>query len=182
QRIRERIEAAAADPGIAPEAVRALDGDGITLIMAGDRRLLAIANADARLEAVSRDTLARCHVPRITQAMVDYRAARSSQALRRAALREPPPFVHQRRLGDFAVIYELNVYCGDAQAMNHLRTELHRQVLDVFNEHGVQIMTPSYEGDPESPKVVAQANWFEAPALRPPAGGAAHAAEPKPAP
>ena len=87
QRIRERIEAAAADPGIAPEAVRAVDGDGITLIMAGDRRLLAIANADARLEAVSRDTLARYHVPRIAQAMVDYRAARSSQALRRAALR-----------------------------------------------------------------------------------------------
>lgn len=97
------------------------------------------------------------------------------------ALREPAPFVHQRQLGDFAVSYELNVYSNDARAMNHLRTALHRQVLDVFNEHGVQIMTPAYEGDPELPKVVAKANWFEAPALRPPGGGAAQAADSKPA-
>jgi hypothetical protein len=36
----------------------------------------------------------------------------------------------------------------------------------VFNEHGVQIMTPAYEGDPEQPKVVAKEQWFAAPAVR----------------
>ena len=35
-----------------------------------------------------------------------------------------------------------------------LYTALHRSILDVFNEYGVQIMTPAYEGDPEQPKVV----------------------------
>jgi hypothetical protein len=67
-------------------------------------------------------------------------------------------------LGDFAVTYELNVYCDNAQAMSRLYTALHRNILDVFNEHGVQIMTPAYEGDPEVPKVVPKDQWFSAPA------------------
>jgi small-conductance mechanosensitive channel len=66
----------------------------------------------------------------------------------------PAPFVLVKRLGDFAVVYELNVPCGEVQAMNILYTALHQQVLDVFNEHGVQIMTPAYEGDPPEPKIV----------------------------
>jgi small-conductance mechanosensitive channel len=64
-------------------------------------------------------------------------------------LKEPAPFVLQRSLGDFAIAYELNAYCGDAQAMLSLYAELHRLILDCFNEYGVQIMTPAYEGDPE---------------------------------
>ena len=79
-------------------------------------------------------------------------------------LREPPPFVNQKALGDFAVTYEINVYCGDAHAMARLYTALYRSILDVFNEYGVQIMTPAYEGDPERPKVVPRERWFESPA------------------
>ena len=41
---------------------------------------------------------------------------------------------------------------------------MHQNVLDVFNEHGVQIMTPAYEGDPEKPKVVPKDQWYQAPA------------------
>jgi hypothetical protein len=37
-------------------------------------------------------------------------------------------------------------------------------VLDVFNEYGVQIMTPAYEGDPEIPKIVPRDQWYMAPA------------------
>jgi hypothetical protein len=80
---------------------------------------------------------------------------------------EPPPFVLERALGDFAVTYELNVYCGNAQAMHELYAELHRHILDVFNEYGVQIMTPAYERDPATPKVVPRAGWYAAPATRP---------------
>jgi hypothetical protein len=43
---------------------------------------------------------------------------------------------------------------------------LHRNILDVFNEYGVQIMTPAYEGDPEQPKVVPKGEWYPAPARR----------------
>jgi small-conductance mechanosensitive channel len=78
--------------------------------------------------------------------------------------REPHPFVLQQSLGDFAVNYELNVYCGDARNMLPLYTALHRNILDVFNEYGVQIMTPAYEGDPEQPKLVSKEQWYAAPA------------------
>jgi hypothetical protein len=50
--------------------------------------------------------------------------------------------------------------------MNSIYTELHRHILDVFNEYGVPIMTPAYEGDPEQPKVVPKDRWFAEPAQR----------------
>jgi small-conductance mechanosensitive channel len=79
-------------------------------------------------------------------------------------LQDPKPFVLQRGLGDFAVTYEINAYTGDALAMLRLTSELHRNILDIFNEYGVQIMTPAYEGDPEQPKLVPREQWFTAPA------------------
>jgi small-conductance mechanosensitive channel len=81
---------------------------------------------------------------------------------------EPPPFVLQRQLGDFAVVYQLNVYKAEAKALVRAYSDLHQNILDVFNEYGVQIMTPAYEGDPEKPKLVPRDQWFEAPA-KPPA-------------
>ena len=79
-------------------------------------------------------------------------------------LREPPPFVLQKSLDDFAVTYEINVYSDKPQAGPRLYAALHRSILDVFNEYGVQIMTPAYEGDPEQVKVVPKDKWFELPA------------------
>jgi small-conductance mechanosensitive channel len=84
-------------------------------------------------------------------------------------LREPKPFVLQTALGDFAVTYQINVYTDMPQAMTSLYSELHRHILDVFNEYGVQIMTPAYEGDPETPKLVPPDKWHLPPAA-PPAG------------
>ncbi len=92
-------------------------------------------------------------------------AAERTQGL----LREPPPFVLQTALGDFAVTYELNAYCDAPQRILRLYAEMHRQILDVFNEHGVQIMTPAYESDPSEPKLVPPARWYSSPA-RPPGG------------
>ncbi|MCI0732284.1 MAG: mechanosensitive ion channel family protein [Methylococcaceae bacterium] len=79
-------------------------------------------------------------------------------------LQQPPPFVLQKSLGDFAVNYEINVYCDQPSAMTRLYTALHQNILDLFNEYGVQIMTPAYEGDPGQPKVVPKDQWFAAPA------------------
>ncbi len=92
--------------------------------------------------------------------------------------KDPRPFVLEKRLGDFAVAYELNAYCRDVPAMNQLYAALHRNILDVFNEYGVQIMTPAYEGDPPEPKLVSPENWHTAPAVPSTAGrgqSAAHA-------
>jgi small-conductance mechanosensitive channel len=81
-------------------------------------------------------------------------------------VRDPKPFVLQKALGDFAVTYELNAYCSDAKQTGPLYTGLHRSILDVFNEYGVQIMTPAYEGDPEQPKLVPPDQWYAEPAQR----------------
>ena len=83
-------------------------------------------------------------------------------------LREPRPFILQQSLGDYAVTYELNVYIDNPSTMYQLYTDLHRSILDVFNEHNVQIMTPSYVFDPAEPKVVPRDQWFAAPAQLPP--------------
>ncbi len=80
-------------------------------------------------------------------------------------LTEPGPFVLLPKLGDFAVTYELNVYIRDTRRIAKTYAELHRNILDVFNEYGVQIMTPAYEGDPDQPKVVAPEQWYMAPAV-----------------
>jgi small-conductance mechanosensitive channel len=82
-------------------------------------------------------------------------------------LREPPPFVLHKSLDDFGVTYEVNVYCATPERRARLYSELHRNILDVFNEHGVQIMTPAYEGDPDQPKIVPKERWYEAPARAP---------------
>lgn len=82
---------------------------------------------------------------------------------------DPPPFVWQRSLGDFAVTYQLSVYKAEADRLLDTYSVLHQNILDVFNEHGVQIMTPNYEGDPETPKIVPREQWFQSPA-QPPGG------------
>ena len=82
-------------------------------------------------------------------------------------LKSPPPFVNQTALGDFAITYEINVHCDAPIRMRALYSELHRNILDVFNEYGVQIMTPAYEGDPEVPKIVPKEQMYTSPA-RPP--------------
>ncbi|MFI5321103.1 MAG: mechanosensitive ion channel family protein [Myxococcota bacterium] len=99
---------------------------------------------------------------RQVEAMLLEAAARTD-----GVLRDPAPFVLLLALADFAVTYELNVFTEDPTTMLPQYTRIHRNVLDVFNEHGVQIMTPAYEGDPPEPKVVPRERWFEAPA-RPP--------------
>ncbi len=76
----------------------------------------------------------------------------------------PEPFVLVKKLGDFAIVYELNVPCGEVATLPKQYTALHHQVLDVFNEHGVQIMTPAYEGDPPEPKIVPPEHWEALPA------------------
>jgi small-conductance mechanosensitive channel len=80
---------------------------------------------------------------------------------------EPGPFVLQKALTDFAVTYELNVYCRVANKIPLMYTNLHRNIQDVFNEHKVQIMTPNYVADTPAPKVVPPEAWYAEPALKP---------------
>ena len=80
---------------------------------------------------------------------------------------EPAPRVFQIALEDFYVRYRLLA----APQHPHLRwsvlNELHANIQDSFNEHGVQIMSPNYMFDPSGPKVVPKGQWFAPPAVNP---------------
>ena len=80
--------------------------------------------------------------------------------------RTPEPRVLQTALQDFYVEYTLLVTVADPARRPVVLDELHAHIQDVFNEHGVQIMSPNYEADPERPKVVAPEDWYKAPAQR----------------
>jgi small-conductance mechanosensitive channel len=90
-------------------------------------------------------------------------AAKRTEGLQK----EPEPFVLQTLMGDFAINYEINAYCRDAGRMMSIKTALHRNIQDVFNEYGVQIMSPAYVADPASAKLVPPENWYTAPASKP---------------
>ena len=79
-------------------------------------------------------------------------------------LKEPKPFILQKLLGDFAVNYELNAYSDNASQMMKMYSEMHCNIQDVFNENGVQIMSPAYKEDPVEPKVVPKERWYTPPA------------------
>jgi small-conductance mechanosensitive channel len=65
----------------------------------------------------------------------------------------PAPVVLRSELADFAVVYELRVSPQTVNWLAQLKSDLHANILDVFNERGVQIMTPAYESDPSEPKI-----------------------------
>jgi small-conductance mechanosensitive channel len=84
-----------------------------------------------------------------------------------AILRDPPPRILQTALLDYAVEYTMLVGVADPTRRLAALDELHAHIQDVFNEHGVQIMSPRYEADPTQPKVVPPAEWYKAPAVPP---------------
>ena len=80
---------------------------------------------------------------------------------------EPPPFVLQTSLSDFAVEYQINASCSEVTNLLQIYSDLHANIQDVFNEYGVQIMSPAYVADPESAKVVPPERWHAEPASLP---------------
>lgn len=80
--------------------------------------------------------------------------------------RDPAPRVRQTALQDFYVEYTLLVNVADPLQRLVVLDRLHANIQDAFNEFGVQIMSPNYEADPETPKIVPREKWFEPPASR----------------
>ena len=58
--------------------------------------------------------------------------------------KEPPPFVLQTSLDDNYVAYELNAYSKEAKKMALIYSDMHRNIQDVFNVAGVEILSPQY--------------------------------------
>ena len=88
-------------------------------------------------------------------------------------LEKPRPQVFQTGLSDFYPEYRLVAQAVPSapRPRAELLSLLHANIQDVFNEHGVQIMSPHYLGDPQQEKWVPREKWFTAPALRPDGDG-----------
>ncbi len=84
-------------------------------------------------------------------------------------LADPAPRVFQTALSDFYVAYRLvcEAIPTEARPRAELVSALHANIQDVFNEHGVQIMSPHYLADPADAKVVPPAKWHAVPAKPP---------------
>ena len=90
-------------------------------------------------------------------------------AERTEGIRSPPiPFVLQTALSDFYAEYQLNVHIEKADERALVLSSLHANIQDLFNEYGVQIMSPHFERQPEQDLVVPREDW-----RRPPADSAA---------
>lgn len=59
-------------------------------------------------------------------------------------LQHPKPFVLETELSDYYPCYQLNAYIKDADKLGDIYSELHQHIQDVFNEAGVEIMSPHY--------------------------------------
>jgi len=81
-------------------------------------------------------------------------------------LKDPPPRVLQRSLSDYYVEYMLGARIAVPQTRIAVLDTLHRNIQDVFNEYGVQIMSPHYMADPAEKVWVPRQNWYEAPAKK----------------
>ncbi|WP_044874421.1 mechanosensitive ion channel domain-containing protein [Pseudomonas sp. LFM046] len=84
-------------------------------------------------------------------------------------LQMPRPQVFQTALSDFYPEYRLVAQAvpSEPRPRAELLTMLHANIQDVFNEYGVQIMSPHYLGDPANAKWVPRERWFTPPAQAP---------------
>ncbi|WP_300066994.1 mechanosensitive ion channel domain-containing protein [uncultured Ruegeria sp.] len=70
---------------------------------------------------------------------------------------KPEPFVLWTALADYAIDYQINGYTTRGSIIPRIKSDLHRNIVAVFNENSVQIMTPSYMADPPEPKIPSEA-------------------------
>lgn len=56
---------------------------------------------------------------------------------------------------------------NNPRKMGTIYSSLRQQILDVFNENNVQIMSPHYIDDKSEPLTVAKDQWFTYPATAP---------------
>jgi len=84
-------------------------------------------------------------------------------------LHVPAPRVFQTALSDYYPEYRLVAQAvpSEPRPRAEVMSQLHANIQDVFNEYGVQIMSPHYMMDPASEKIVKPEDWHKSPAKPP---------------
>ena len=79
----------------------------------------------------------------VPQAMAEkllLRAVKQSMLIQRT----PKPFVLQTSLDDYYVTYELNAYTKKANKMPLIYSDIHKNIIEIFDQEGVEILSPKY--------------------------------------
>lgn len=85
-------------------------------------------------------------------------------------LKEPQPFVLQTALDDFYVSYQINAYIRDARLQVNIISELHKNIQDICNERGIEILSPHYRAQRDGNSTTIPADYlssgYKAPSFR----------------
>lgn len=158
------VEGVVDSVGMFSTKVRTIKAEEITIpnsfLLATTTRNYSRLTADSGSLAYTSVTIGYGIPWRQVQAMLLLAAARTP-GLRK----EPPPFVIQVSLSDFYVEYQINAALDRVEERLPVLSKLHLNILDVFNEYGVQIMSPHYIADPPRPVVVPKEQWYAAPSV-----------------
>jgi small-conductance mechanosensitive channel len=76
------------------------------------------------------------------------------------ALEDPKPFILQTALNDFYVAYQLNIYIREADKMPRIYSDIYQNVQDVFNEAGIEIMSPHYHAARDGSRTTIPASYL----------------------
>lgn len=72
--------------------------------------------------------------------------------------KDPAPFVLQTALSDFYVEYELNATTREPAKKQQTYSELHGNILNAFNQAGVEIMSPHYRAQRDGTELAVPAS------------------------
>ncbi len=76
--------------------------------------------------------------PKVHEALIE------ASARTKDLIQSPEPFVLQTSLEDFYVAYQINAYTREAHKQALIYSELHQHIQDIFNERGIEILSPHY--------------------------------------
>ncbi|MDI6957926.1 mechanosensitive ion channel domain-containing protein [Pantoea sp. Pa-EAmG] len=156
-------EGVVTDVGILATKIQTRENYDVTIpnavVVSGKIINLSSASAGKGLNLTTSVTIGYDVPWRQVHAMLQLAASRSDCVSALTA-----PLIRQLALQDWYVNYELQVSLLPGTALSAARTELHSQIQDVFNEYGVQIMSPNFISQPDHPVVVRREAWFTPPA------------------
>ena len=86
-------------------------------------------------------------------------AARSTPGV----MSPPKPFVLETELQDYYPCYQINAYIKEADQLSQIYSDLHQNIQDVFNEAGIEIMSPHYYAERDGSAVTIPAEYQQKP-------------------
>ncbi|MCK7527875.1 MAG: mechanosensitive ion channel family protein [Ignavibacteriales bacterium] len=76
-------------------------------------------------------------------------------------LKKPDPFILVLSLDDSFITYELNAYTNIPSIMQNTYSDLHKNIVNKFNEAGVEIMSPHYASIEDGNAIAIPENYID---------------------